>query len=397
MRFSGLVLLAAFASGIFGPNVSAETPAPYAFQASMLRTVISAQTDPSGVTADQLGNAYNFLGMDEKAEATFPFPDLYRRRCDYASNVAAKVSARDLIARIVNQRSPRVLVLNEAHHRSLNRAFAREMLPSLKAAGYNTLAVETLSKAGEKAQGEAIQGNAGYYSNETQFAAFLSEAKRLGFRLVAYEADFSQAPAKDRWSWREQTQADNLISASNILTDPKVKLVVYVGYGHVSDAYLPSAADMSKTFMSGWFKLRTGIDPLGISQTACQSDLTTSASAFGYQAFLDANSAPIGGIGVEIVIHPGQPIFLHGRGNWRLQDRRSWVRLPASFGNLTAPFIVEAKGVKGEAASVPLDRVLVLNRPDLDHMRLALPKGRFTVKALNSDGNILATAELVNR
>jgi hypothetical protein len=395
LRHYTLIFLVAIAFFVCPGDGKTEESSPYAFQAGILRTVISGLSG-TNVSADQLGNAFNFLGMDEKADKVFPFPESLRRRCGDGTEVSAKLSATQVISKAIKARFPRVIVLNESHHRSLNRAFAQELLPMLRAYGYNTLAVETLSTKQVISKIGPISRNYGYYSNETEFSAFLNLARQLDFKLIAYEVDGSKSPESDRWSWRERTQAENLISASNILVDPTVKLVVYVGYGHVSDAFLPSASDMSRTFMSGWFRYFTNLDPFGVSQTACYSSLTTTEAALGYQAFLDFSAVPIGGIGVDIVVHPGTPIFYRGRGNWRIKHNRSWVRLPATLRRLRAPFVVEARRLEDTSDIVPVDRVVVLNMGEADTMRLALPKGTFSIVAFDKDGSVLTNLQIKN-
>lgn len=388
------IQLACVLAGI-GGQAAAQVVAPpdsdFAFQVKQLATIVASQDGSVPANPDPLGNAYSFTGVDQLAETTFPFPDAYRKPCAVNAGTGEATREADALATILTAiatKKPRVVMLNEAHHRAYNRAFASQLIMQLRKLGYNTLALETLSPRG--AAGGPVTAKSGYYTNEPTFAAMLRDATQAGFKLVEYEADFSQAPETDTWSWREKTQAENLSRNSRISEDPTVKLIVYAGYGHISDAFMPSADDMSKTFMAGWFRKQTGLDPFSISQTGCTSQAQAKPDDLGYRVAVAVDSGVYSsGKGIDIVVRPGAPEYLAGRGTWRLAGARQKISLPKAFLTLSPPYLVEAREVGAGRAEVPYDRVAILKKEDVTHNWLALPDGAFELVAVDAEGKII--------
>jgi len=144
-----------------------------------------------------------------------------------------------------------VIMLNEDHYYPKHRLFAMELLETLKANGYNYLSLEGFnSKSSEKES--TPNYNNGIYTDEPYFAHFIRKAIALGFTVSGHENI-------DRGVDRELGQAKNVIKI--LEKDPKAKIFVYVGHGHLEKAN-------TKDKRLGWyFKELSGINPITINQT----------------------------------------------------------------------------------------------------------------------------------
>ncbi|RUT78161.1 hypothetical protein [Ancylomarina longa] len=145
-----------------------------------------------------------------------------------------------------------VILLNEAHYKSEDRAFLYNQLPFLKEKGYKYLAIEALNNGKwldtdlEK-RGYPIYNKTGVYINDPIFAHVIRKALKLGYQLIPYES-YSQK--------REEEQAENIVKVYN---PAEGKLVVFAGYAHICE-------DCNKKLMGSFLKEKLGQDVLSISQ-----------------------------------------------------------------------------------------------------------------------------------
>lgn len=151
-----------------------------------------------------------------------------------------------------------VLMLNENHYYPQHRLLVTELLPKLKAMGYNYLAMEALATPNDSllnVPGAFPTLSTGFYTREQNYGNLLREAISKGFKLVAYENT-------DDKQDREVGQATNLYNRT-LAIDPKAKILVLVGIDHLLEQ--PTAN--GKKWMATVFKEKYKIDPVTISQT----------------------------------------------------------------------------------------------------------------------------------
>jgi hypothetical protein len=155
-------------------------------------------------------------------------------------------------------RNYRAVFFNEAHNIPLTRTLTVELLASLRAEGFNYFAAETVyqTDAGLQSRGYPTR-NSGFYTEEPICAEMVRTALKLGFKVIGYEA-LSDATGDAR----EAEQARN-IYRQVFENDPKAKLVVDAGYGHIQE----SGAYLGGSSMAEHLKKLIHIDPLTIEQT----------------------------------------------------------------------------------------------------------------------------------
>jgi len=152
----------------------------------------------------------------------------------------------------------RVVFLNEAHNIALTRTLTVRLLKPLRDEGFNVFAVETLYPndiAALNKRGYPIAAS-GFYTREPVYAEMVRTALKLGYKVVAYEADPDHTG-----NAREAQQAENL---SKILkADPNARIVVNAGYAHIQKTgQFLGAESMAEHFMKD-----SGITPLSVEQT----------------------------------------------------------------------------------------------------------------------------------
>ena len=155
-------------------------------------------------------------------------------------------------------RTRKAVFFNEAHSAPVTRTLTIELLPKLRAQGYNYFAAETLYDTDHDLQKRGYPtAKSGFYVDEPLYGEMVRTALRLGFKVIAY--DVESAGAGDA---RERAGAERLYQEV-FKKDPNAKLVVNAGFAHVqkSGRYLGGSS------MGEFFKKVSGIDPLTIEQT----------------------------------------------------------------------------------------------------------------------------------
>lgn len=181
-------------------------------------------------------------------------------------------SAENAIAAIVRAAQKRqIVMLNEAHHVPMHRAFAMQLARELRKIGFEYMACEAFTNDGSQPLKKGyVDENSGYYTNDTAYGNLLRDAIRSKWKFVSYEPQDKP---------REFMMAKNIFD--RILKDnPKAKIFIYVGYGHI--AKLPVATEPGdKSMLAAQLKKLSGIDPLTIDQTSM------------YQQYVDKNESRI--------------------------------------------------------------------------------------------------------
>jgi hypothetical protein len=165
-----------------------------------------------------------------------------------------------------------VVMINEAHHGDLRcirtRVIGERLLPVAHELGVRHLAMEALWDREFTAQANLHRvvppAELGYLS-QPEMRSLIQSALDLGWTLLAYEADMSNAPSNDLMArevttWRELEQARNLVEVV-----PDAPTLVWCGWGHLSKPRSPSL-DGFKPMAKHFWEL-TGIEPFAIDQT----------------------------------------------------------------------------------------------------------------------------------
>lgn len=184
-------------------------------------------------------------------------------------------SVEDAITAIVREaKKTQIVILNEAHHVPMHRAFAMKLARELKKIGYNYLACEAFNMYDDfPLQKQYVNEKTGLFTKETTYANFLRDAMREQWQFVSYE------PVTDP---RESGMAKNL--AQKIFKqNPKAKVFIYAGYSHAYE--FPSAeTDADNSKMAAQLKRLTGINPLTIDQTAMYAHIDSKRQSNLYKA-----------------------------------------------------------------------------------------------------------------
>lgn len=301
----------------------------------------------------------------------------------------------------------RVVFLNEAHNVPLTRSLTVQLLKQLRAEGFNYFAAETLyhTDTGLQKRGYPI-ADSGFYTREPVYAEMVRTALKLGYKLVAYEADDEHTGDA-----REAQQAENLYRI--LKNDPGAKLVVNAGYAHIQE----EGRFLGAQSMAEHFRGLSGIDPLTIDQTI----LFPHGDAFMDHPYYAA---------IQQSLHPRQPVvFINKQGKpWSLRPgydvsvifpetkerdgRPTWLtlgglRVPwyvdGNFCQDHFPCLVEARYADEGNDAIPADRLVLDTVPlmiigevevttsgtVLPASELYLRPGRYRLSAVDQGGRVL--------
>jgi hypothetical protein len=353
-----------------------------------------AQVQTEGRWLPALGAAERFAMENSGSAATFGWQTVACLRAMIGDELGAltawrasgtrrprfTVTDRDLAAvttgpamRTIAERArmTRVVILNEAHHRSQCRHFARSLLPVLRKEGFDHFAAETFTPDVRKLEpGQPVSTHMGAYIGDPHYAELARSALVLGMRVSDYESGADQAKIDGdvfaRANAREAAQVDNLVA---LLADrPHTKLFVYCGYDHLQET--PAGRI---TWMAARLRERIGIDPLTIDQTAGlpllgdDSDgqpyrdlaqrlkLTQPCVVWGEDARALTFDRYQGKVDLA-VFHPAIP-QIAGRPGWLAHDR-SLRRLRVSTLRDRGPRLLQAFYLSETSAAVPADQTL---------------------------------------
>lgn len=353
----------------------------------------AASARASATVLDNLGIMQSLTGDVDGAIATFD--RLWRlrgypaRRGEGAQmGLMAGATAENAIQAIVAEaRNRRVVLLNEAHHVPLHRAFAQKLAAELRKIGYDYLACETFSigdgTVGLGANGEVIH-RTGFYTQDPVFAGFINSAVADKWKLVSYEF-----PGRSQ-DERERGQAQNLVDRI-FAKDKNAKVFIYVGYGHLNKT--PEDDKASGPVMMGEYLRRmTGLDMLHVQQTDFFAHPDRASESELYQPLLDKfpskdpivlrapdGSHPIlrglkGRIDMQVIF----PRYATrgGRPEWLVSLAAREARdVPAELLPATGRRAIKAYRTSDGADAVPADIVVVEAGKPVP--KLMLPKGEY--------------------
>ena len=257
----------------------------------------------------------------------------------------------------------KAVFFNEAHNVPVTRSLTVQLLKALREEGFNTFAAETLYHSDKDlAKRGYPTADSGFYTREPVYAEMVREALKLGYKVVAYEADDQyQGDA------REAQQARNL--AKLFKGDPDTKLVVDAGYAHIQkEGKFLGAQSMAEHFVE-----ESGIAPLAIEQTMLISHDGSTLDHPYYAAmvqslgpsqpivFVNAQGRPWSlrpGYDVSVIFPPTQ--LNDGRPTWLALGG---LRVPYHFDGTICqnrfPCLIEARYANEGDDAIPADRMVL--------------------------------------
>lgn len=345
---------------------------------------------------ENLGTQRSFIGDTDGAIAAFDKRDGEPRASKNVQVVSYDVQAEDAIKAIVEQaRSRRVVLINEAHHVPMNRAFTQKLAAQLRKIGYTYLACEAFSweqgKLGEPAPTQATVYS-GYLIRDPVFAGFVNAAIADGWKLVPYEYEVPPSPGesrRQRIDAREQGQARNIVERIFAI-DKNAKVLIHVGYGHL-DKSTPDNNDMP-TMMGEHLRRMTGLEMIHVDQTSFYAHPDLARETPIYAALIEKfpSKEPF----VLRTADGSHPVLLGKQGRVDMQvifpryanhnGRPDWLRtlagrnphpVPAKLLPTQGRRLIKAFRVGDGPDAVPIDIVLVEARKFAP--ALMLPPGDF--------------------
>ena len=307
----------------------------------------------------------------------------------------------------------RAVFFNEAHNVPLTRTLTVQLLSRLRAEGFNYFASETLyqTDTGLQARGYPVAGS-GFYTEEPIYAEMVRTALKLGFKVIAYEAE-SNATGDAR----EAEQARN-IYRQVFRNHPDARLVVNAGYAHIQK----SGTFLGGSSMAEHLQKISGIDPLSVEQTMLYAHPSAADDHPYYGAvmrklhpaqpivFLDKNGKPWSlrpGYDVSVFFPPQQ--LNRGRPTWLdLGGLRKPYFVDAERCQRTFPCLIQARYADEGANSIAADRlvldVIPLNAVPDEHVvngqmvvgsELYLRPGKYILTYSDIDTNKLFEQKIV--
>jgi hypothetical protein len=248
-----------------------QQPNDLARYAYLLREIPKLPVSDQQLAMQMFASVENELGLYNEAVHDFPLKTHIAVDATLPTPAEWKpADATEVITQLATDR--RIVLINEAHHDAHTRQLTLALLPRLRALGFNYFAVEALSDKDDQLmqRGYPVKDSGTEYLHEPAYGDIVRTAIKLGFTLVAYDAD--TGTMQDR----EAGQANNLYRKV-FARDPHARLFVHAGYAHIDKAKgrLGNTAPMAMHLQQ-----LTGIEPLSIDQTQFREQLPGKPDAY---------------------------------------------------------------------------------------------------------------------
>lgn len=324
------------------------------------------------------------------------------RKFDAAeSGIVRLAPALPALAPLVEGRN--VVMLNESHGFSNQRAANFMLVRELRRLGFTHLALEALSyerttddpcrssvlrDAGLQARGYPIE-NTGFYLDDPIYAELVRMAITAGYTLVAYDHTFPDPSSPER----EQAQARNI--ACVLEESPEARIVVIGGGGHINKA--PSER-MEGGMMGRRLAAMLPTEPLAITNgVADLQGLELDETSHGYAEpgrdgdlagqpyFAYTEAGPYAPKGYDLSTFIPVPAPRSAEAGWL---RLGGWRVPAPAVELAceqAPCLLEARRVGEDPLAIPGDRCVI--EAAGGRCQLFLAPGDYEVRLRHADGS----------
>ncbi|MEE9131041.1 MAG: hypothetical protein V3T84_13565 [Phycisphaerales bacterium] len=361
---------------------------------------------------DILGTRLAMVGEHERA--TRRGDEAYPRQHESATRGVTEallksyrpVSALEAIIEAAHGR--RLVMVNEEHRSTIQRAFSNRLLVPLRQLGFTYLAVETIHEdtATLNERGYPVL-ETGTYTDDPAFGDLIRRAIGLGYTVLAYEPsrkvsaprpeDTSPVDAMNR---RERGQARNIFERT-FQKDPDARVLVVSGRDHIAEN-----TGGRWTPMGGILKELSGIDPVTFDLFGMVEHSRRELEHWAFRTVDDAAwlaDEPVvlvddkGGLwsrnpdGLDASVFHPRTTYVHGRPHWM------------SMGGLRSPHVMDCPGYDepvllqalfaGESVhAVPLDQTVWW--PDRPKPALLLRPGAYRVRVIDRSGRALHRVEV---
>jgi hypothetical protein len=248
----------------------------------LIRSIPALSSGDRVLALQFLSFSQDELGLYDQAVFGFPLKDDLPANLVLPSPADWKsANAADAIAALAAQR--RIVMINEAHHDGHTRQLTLELLPRLRALGFNYFAAEALSEndPGLAKRSYPIRKSGTEYLLDPLYGDIVREAIRLGFTIVPYDNTLTGQA-------RENAQADALYQKV-FAQDPHARLFVHAGYAHI-DKVAGRLGGLQPMAMR--LETLTGITPLAVDQTDFLENGLDIADAYHQLAHAFPSDAP---------------------------------------------------------------------------------------------------------
>ena len=300
-----------------------------------------------------------------------------------------KVNAKEYI--IGQSKLNKIIIINEAHHNSLHRAFTKSLLQDLFNNGYKNLGLEDLTN-GEKKDSMLYDRKyptkeTGFYIKDPQFGDLVRTAINIGYKVFPYEQTTGS-----NGKLREIEQARNIKKV--IEKNPDEKFLIHCGFGHVLEGIHNS---LGKT-MAGRITEYTKINPLTINQVVYSEKSKPEYNHPLLKAFnleeptilLDKENNPYKNEQRQSwtdisLFHPNTQ-YINERPNWLFKNNNKGVKINLNNIDILFPVMILAYK-KGENinTAIPMDIIEIENKNKLAF--LSLKKGDYEIVVVNQIEN----------
>jgi hypothetical protein len=310
----------------------------------------------------------------------------------------APENAIQAIARAAGSRQ--VVMINEAHHVPQHRAFTLQLLGELRKQGFAYFAAETLRQDPGLVRRGYPTRETGWYIQEPLYGDLVRTALRLGYKVVPYEQEEIN-PGED-FGIREREQARHLVERI-LKADPKAKILVHAGYGHVAKTLTPVK------MMASYFQEMTGIDPFTINQVLMTEHSAPELEEPLYRQVVDRGlvTQPVvfrNAAGASwstsknydmAVFHP-RSRYENGRPDWlRMGGLRAPRPLPGAICGPSPSCLVKAYSAGEKTDAIPLDEIIAESGRPVP--ALMLPRGKFLIRVENAEGKLIGERTMAIR
>jgi len=354
----------------------------------------------AGIYPEIRFNFEEFLGVPFAGVRAMSLP-VYRRKTPGVETPIPPLYQPENALRVIQREAAktRLVVMGEEHHLPQTRSLYESLLRVLWRQGYRYLAAEAFTDEVMRPNFRWPDYQSGYYLGDPVFAAAVRVAKNMGYKLISYDTK-ERGPSGDA-SFRDRTQAEN-IKARTFDLDPRAKVFVIAGRGHASE----ETANDGWTPMASVLKRLTGIDPLTVYAPTMSQRLTAAeedpryrfatADALVRQPTIFVNKHEhrlLGSSSFDAYVFWPRIKISHGREDWMVQTLgRKPTQIPRQLLKGQDMRLVQAF-IKGEPASaIPVDQVII-GSPN-DRIALMLPPGRFWLRTIDRNSNVIARARL---
>jgi hypothetical protein len=311
-------------------------------------------------------------------------------KADHGDSLIVKsyraVDARQYI--LEKAKNARIVIINEAHHQPMHRVFTESLLHDLRQIGFNYFGAETLtaSDTNLNRRGYPVLGS-GYYTRQPQYGELVRTALKEGYRVFAYEADFSKPHYDNSRTWREQEQAKNIKAILD--KDSNARILIHCGYGHLAEIDF----DGKGMLMGAWLKQYTGIDPFTIEQ----EHLTERSDSEHEEGLYRLIKVPYDAVFVDsagnvydeehiydvAVYHPPTK-WVDGRPNWMFTDGRKACYVNRKIKTAYPCLVFAYYANEDHYSAVPADVIELKSKSD--KKALALKKGKYNIYIKDTGG-----------